>query len=128
VRFVLCTVVVAGLVWGCKQDRPGARGTPSRAGGDATAPADPCADLRREFAALRQAGGACKVDDDCACYLPAFDCGGVSDTGTGRRLSTLVRMYRLAGCPPPAGCDDRPICQPVCVAGRCVQRASARVF
>lgn len=83
-----------------------------------------CRELKAQFERQKKRGGACTSDEQCLCYPRGLDCGGASDGGTVARLTTLIKVYRLAGCPPPRGCAKRP-CAARCVAKRCVAAARA---
>jgi hypothetical protein len=54
-------------------------------------PVDPCKKIVSEAKRLLAAGGKCSEDAGCACYPPLYDCGGVTDIATQRKVSTLYR-------------------------------------
>jgi hypothetical protein len=110
---------------GCKEQDPLAKAPQATEGARA---ADPCGDLKKQVReVLKLPAPRCQKDEECHCYPAVVDCGGVAHRTTVTRLHTLVRLYRLARCPRPK-CLAAPTCNPSCVAGKCVQAASAGIL
>ena len=84
----------------------------------------PCGAHETAFrAALASATGACRQDDDCACYSPVVEeagCGGITDARTARTLSRIQEAWQSDGCRWPRQCGPSR-CEPVCREGRCVR-------
>jgi hypothetical protein len=74
-------------------------------------------------------GGACTADTDCKCYpggvSKKHSCGGVTDTASAEKLSTIAAEYLKDGCKSGIDCAAR-MCIASCQNGRCTEGPPAK--
>jgi hypothetical protein len=72
---------------------------------------------------VASSAGACTADTDCKCYpggvSKKHSCGGVTDTASAEKLSSIAADYLKDGCKSGIACPAT-VCMASCQGGRCI--------